>query len=319
LSYPSRPTHQQLNNYINSSDIIKSWLKSNSSKPRIRSFNLSIKPTNIPNNGLPHFQSLTDLASWLDLSLTQLNWLADFKRVDAHQPERYKHYYYHSLKKRRGGIRIIESPKTILKETQQHIHSNLLAKVSPHHCAHGFRKNHSCLSHAKNHTNQQYLFTFDLDNYFHSIDWFCVYKIFNKLGYDKEIAQYLSNLCTHKFMGDKSLLIELDNEQRKKIKQRHLAQGAPTSPTLSNLVMYQLDKRLDGLAKSLELNYSRYADDLAFSGNSHRDWRFLEPLVASICLEEGFKLNYRKSRTIRSHQRQKITGVIVNQGTNIDR
>jgi len=97
-------------------------------------------------------------------------------------------------------------------------------------------------------------------------------------------------------ISDKSLLTDLDNEQRKKIKQRHLAQGAPTSPTLSNLVMYKLDKRLDRLANSLELNYSRYADDLAFSGNEHRDWRFFEPLIASICLEERFKLNHRDRR-----------------------
>ena len=83
--------------------------------------------------------------------------------------------------------------------------------------------------------------------------------------------------------------------------------------------MRHLDKRLQGLAKSLKLRYSRYADDLAFSGNTHRDWRFLEPLIGSICLQEGFELNYRKSRIIRSHQRQKITGVIVNQRANIDR
>jgi len=319
LSYPSKPTGQQLNDYVSNSSVIEHWLKNNTNRPKIKAFNLDTIPVAAPNHDLPCFGSINDLARWLDVSLTQLDWLADLKRVDINQAEKYKHYHYHSLTKRRGGIRIIESPKTILKEVQRHIHINLLSKVSPHHSAHGFRKNHSCLSHAKNHTHQQYLFTFDLDNYFHSIDWFCVYKVFTKLGYNNEIANYLSALCTHKFIGDKSLLIALNSEQRKKIKQRHLAQGAPTSPALSNLVMTKLDKRLDGLAKSLQLNYSRYADDLAFSGNKHRDWRFLEPLIASICLEEGFKLNHRKSKTIHCHQRQKITGIIVNQGTNIDR
>jgi len=83
--------------------------------------------------------------------------------------------------------------------------------------------------------------------------------------------------------------------------------------------MHELDKRLDSLSKSLKLQYSRYADDLAFSGNSHRDWRFLEPLIGSICIEQGFELNYRKSKILHAHQRQKITGVVVNQGANIDR
>ena len=320
LSYPVKPSYQRLNDYINNSAIVDNWFQGRATKPSIKSFNLDVfKSTSNVDANIPQFDSLSNLAYWLGLSLTQLKWLADLKRIDNYESEKYKHYHYSLVDKRRGGVRIIESPKTLLKRAQTQIHSRLLTKVSVHSAAHGFRQNHSCLSHAKNHTNRQYLFTFDLANYFHSIDWYCIYKAFRDLGYSNEIAKYLSGLCTHRFVGHKSLLIELDDNQCKKIRKRHLAQGAPTSPALSNLVMYKLDERLDGLAKSLKLKYSRYADDLAFSGNEHRDWRFLEPLIGSICLEEGFELNYRKSRTIRSHQRQKITGVIVNQGTNIDR
>ena len=58
---------------------------------------------------------------------------------------------------------------------------------------------------------------------------------------------------------------------------------------------------------------------LAFSGDVHRNWKFLESLVGAICLEEGFTLNHRKSRCLRPHQRQILTGVVVNEKTNIDR
>jgi len=320
LSYPAKPSHQQLNDYINNSTIVKNWFQGNLAKPSIKSFNLDVfESVQVIDSNFPQFDSLLELAYWLGLSLTQLEWLADLKRFGNYEPKQYKHYHYSLVNKRRGGVRIIESPKTLLKRSQKQIHSRLLTKASVHRAAHGFRHTRSCFTNAENHTNKQYLFTFDLANYFHSIGWYRIYKVFRGLGYTHEIAKYLSGLCTHRFTGHKSLLMELDDCQRKMIRKRHLAQGAPTSPALSNLVMYKLDKRLDGLAESLELTYSRYADDLAFSGNKHRDWRFLEPLVGSICLEEGFELNYRKSRIVGSHQRQKITGIIVNQGVNIDR
>ena len=320
LSYSTKPSYKELKDYINRSSIVNSWFKRRLIKPSIQSFNLDVfvLTTNVGND-FPQFSSLSSLAYWLGISITQLEWLADLKKTNSDEPERYNHYHYSFIDKRRGGVRIIESPKKLLKQVQRQIYSKLLTKTLVHNAAHGFRQNRSCLSHARNHTNKEYLFIFDLADYFHSIDWYCVYKVFRGIGYNNEISKYLSGLCTHRIVGCKSLLTQLDINQRKKVRERHLAQGAPTSPVLSNLVMYQLDKRLDGLAKSLELNYSRYADDIVFSGNKHRNWDFLEPLIGSICLQEGFELNYRKSRTVRSYQRQKVTGVIVNQGTNIDR
>jgi len=325
LSYSTKPSYTQLNNYIKNSTIIENWFKRSAVKPSISSFNLNSfgsvfneSAVNADSNFLK-INSFTELADWLNLSITQLDWLADIKRVDEYEAQKYRHYHYSLLKKRRGGVRVIESPKRRLKQVQRKIHSHILAKTSPHNAAHGFRQNRSCLSHAENHTGKRYIFSFDLANCFHSIDWYHVYKSFRNIGFSQEVAKTLSSLCTHRFNGSKSILKELDKTQQKLINKRHLAQGAPTSPALSNLVMHELDKRLDSLAKSLKLQYSRYADDLAFSGNSHRDWRFLEPLIGSICIEQGFELNYRKSKILHAHQRQKITGVVVNQGANIDR
>ena len=94
---------------------------------------------------------------------------------------------------------------------------------------------------------------------------------------------------------------------------------APTSPALTNIVLFRLDQRLTGLASRLDLDYSRYADEIAMSGNVHRDYRFLQPLIGKICLDEGVTLNYRKTRIKRSHQKQRLTGIVVNNKPNIDR
>ncbi|GAA6137094.1 hypothetical protein NBRC116583_08410 [Arenicella sp. 4NH20-0111] len=320
LSFQDRPPYPLLLRYVRESVIIQKWFSDNVIVPSVKSFNLgTLETSSTVNPDFPELDSLIDLAYWLGISYTQLEWLADVKRNDIHQADRHKHYHYSVVEKRRGGMRLIESPKALLKRIQRQLYSGLLIKVPVHSAAHGFRANRGCLTHAQNHNNKEYLFTFDLVNCFQSIDYYPVYRIFRGLDYSKEVARYLSCLCTNRYNGPRSLFAMLDQGQRNRVKRRHLAQGAPTSPVLSNLVMRVLDKRLSGLAKSLDLHYSRYADDLAFSGDTHRDWRFLEPLVGSICLEEGFELNYRKSRTIRSHQRQKITGVVVNEGPNIDR
>jgi len=163
------------------------------------------------------------------------------------------------------------------------------------------------------------LLLFDIANCFHSIQWQSVYLSLNSLGYSPEVTKYLTGLCTHQLNKNDAVIGRLSKLQEKLVLQRHLPQGAPTSPTLSNLAMYRLDKRLTGLSRKIHMDYSRYADDLAFSCNKTCDWRSLEALVGSICLEEGLVLNYRKSRVIRSHQRQKLTGIVVNEFPNIDR
>ena len=83
--------------------------------------------------------------------------------------------------------------------------------------------------------------------------------------------------------------------------------------------MYRLDLRLAGLAQRLQLDYSRYADDIVMSGDTPRDWRFLEPVIGGICLDEGVSLNHRKTRIRKPYQKQRVTGIVVNTKVNVDR
>jgi retron-type reverse transcriptase len=100
----------------------------------------------------------------------------------------------------------------------------------------------------------------------------------------------------------------------------HLPQGAPTSPALANLAAFRLDRRLAGLAHVAGLRYSRYADDLTFSGGRlRRRWTDLETLVAAIARDEGFTLNLRKSTLRTAAARQQVCGIVVNKRPNVTR
>jgi len=101
----------------------------------------------------------------------------------------------------------------------------------------------------------------------------------------------------------------------------HLPQGAPTSPSLANLCSYRLDCRLSGLAQSAGAVYTRYADDLAFSGGERFDRsvaRFAAQ-VAAILIEEGFTVHHRKTHVMRQSVRQHLAGLVTNQRLNVRR
>jgi hypothetical protein len=101
----------------------------------------------------------------------------------------------------------------------------------------------------------------------------------------------------------------------------HLPQGAPTSPALANICAYRVDCRLGGLARAAGAEYTRYADDLAFSGDQHFERRVqrFSTHVAVILNEEGFDVNHRKTRIMRQGVRQRLAGLTANQRVNVIR
>jgi len=318
LAYSETPSKAQLCEFLLTSDRIRKWFAVPGNWPRIVRFDMAAQGSDNPLASDRLIDTEVELAQWLGLSLESLHWLADLKRYDSRASARLTHYHYSVIQKRDGTMRLIESPKSRLKKVQRKILNEILPSVRLHDGAHGFRKARSCRTHAALHTQKKYVFQFDIAHCFQSVRWLNVNRIFLELGYSSQVARCLTALCTHS-VCDRAALSKLDLNHVGRLRQRHLAQGAATSPALANAVMFRLDKRLRGLAESLELDYSRYADDLAFSGNQRRSWRFLEALIGSICLEEGFTLNYHKSRLRGSHQKQLITGIVVNDKINVDR
>lgn len=321
LAYPAKPRRQAIEFSLIENPTVRSWFRFSGIRPKVIGLSLNVSnPPSLFHADLPALPTLDDLAEWLEISFAELNWLADLWRHNENTPGHLRHYHYSLAPKRDGSFRLIESPKALLKKVQRQIAHNIIACMPVHTDVHGFVKGRNCQSHATRHTGQRYLIQFDLSNYFQSIRWSPVFRLFNALGYTASISRHLTGICSHRCytVGDKTFS-QLDSDLREKLNQRHLPQGAASSPSLSNAVLYSLDRRLSGLARSMKLNYSRYADDFVFSGNQRRDWQTFSALVGAICIEQGFVLNYRKTRLTQSNQRQKVTGIVVNEKLNIDR
>lgn len=283
-------------------------------------------PPRLAGCDVPLWPTCGDLAEWLGVSTAELDWLSDRWRVDARGADTPLHHYtYTGYDKRSGGCRLIEMPKGRLREAQRRILHGLLDRVPPHDAAHGFRKARGIVSFAAPHADRDVVVRFDLADFFVSVRAARVHALFDTLGYPVEVARTLTALCTNRVPSARLLAPDLrdrfDWAARQRYRYRHLPQGAPTSPALANLCAFRFDMRLAALARSLGATYTRYADDLAFSGGDvlARDAERLERRVAAIALDEGFALQLRKTRVMRRGTRQQLAGVVVNRHPNLAR
>src|SRR5262249_3413465 len=152
------------------------------------------------------------------------------------------------------------------------------------------------------HCGRSIVLRFDLRDFFPSVPSSRVHALFSTAGYPADVARLLTGLCTNVVPAD--VWRTPPGAQRppwaeqKRSRTPPRAQGAPTSPALANLCAYRLDRRLAGLAQRLGAAYTRYADDLAFSGDAEleRTARRFQVQVCRIALEEGFEVHTRKSR-----------------------
>ena len=269
---------------------------------------------------LPIFHNPEELADWLGLPLNRLAWLVHRFSGGRPDTEAAAHYHFRWVKKRLGGWRLIESPKSVLKAVQSKILRELLDKVPAHGTSHGFVKGKSILTNARPHVGQTILLKFDLANFYTTVTFARVVAIFRSLGYSREVAIWLGLLTTSAVPGNLRFQ-EQGPYAMVPYFRRHLPQGAPTSPALANLSAFGLDIRLSGFAKSFGANYTRYADDLTISGPSdlHYALATIITLVGKIVRQERFSLNNQKRRILRAHQRLTVTGVVVNERPNVVR
>ena len=282
---------------------------------------------------IAEIESVADLAERLELSDGHLAWLADTRGLERTvSEEKLRNYRYRTAPRRSGLPRVIEAPKARLKEIQRWVLHKILDHVPAHEAAHGFRRGRSAVSHAQLHTGQRVVLQLDLKDFFASIAARRVYGIFLTLGYPRPVAHVLAGLSTNTIpqavwrevpKTSESRLLQPQFWLGRQLATPHLPQGAPTSPALANLAAFRLDRRLSGLAAATGLRYSRYADDLTFSGRGRpRDGRGrdrFEELAASIARQEGFELNRSKSALQTAGARQSVCGVVVNVHTNVGR
>ena len=270
---------------------------------------------------LPAITTSEQLADRLGVSVNRLEWWADAKGLNRKSPSiRLQHYRYRWLPKRTDRFRLVEAPKDDLRAIQRQLLREFLDRIPPHPAAHGFCRGRSIVTYAAPHVGKPFVVRFDLADFFPSVSAGRVHRIFRMAGYPLGVTRLLTGVCTTQTPED-VLATCPDREhrfEREPYLRRHLAQGAPTSPALANLAAYRLDARLTGLAEKLDAVYTRYADDLAFSGGDRlrRFAKRLQTLVAVIAAEEGFDVNFKKCRFMPASVRQELAGVLVNAKTN---
>ncbi|MEM9253096.1 MAG: reverse transcriptase family protein [Planctomycetota bacterium] len=222
-----------------------------------------------------------ELARRLDVPLEKLERL---------QPN----YHAFTITKRRGGLRQLHAPSPELKTMQRRILRRLLGKLRVHPCAVGFEPGLSIAHNASFHVGQAVVIKLDLEDFFPSTTAERVEHYFRRIGWDAQAAALLTRLTTH---------------------DGGLPQGAPTSPRLSNLVNHVFDAQVLRYVERHRGTYTRYADDITIS--YPEDWpkyvRGTIQAVRRIAKRHGYRVHGKgKLRVLRRHQRQSVTGLVVN-------
>ncbi|WP_373089605.1 reverse transcriptase domain-containing protein [Sneathiella sp.] len=172
-------------------------------------------------------------------------------------------------------FRTIDIPFSELKGVQRVIHKKILSEYFIHDCVHSYVGGRSILTATQQLCGGRAILKMDIKDFFPSITEKRVIGLFKSFGFNDSVAYILSRLC---------------------IKGDCLAQGAPTSPTISNLIMRKFDKQLALLSSSWELGYLRYSDDVFL----HKEKNFNHPKLANYVIQiieqNGFEVNLGKTK-----------------------
>lgn len=238
-------------------------------------------------------------------------------------------YHTFQIPKKSGGARTITAPNRIVKHIQTLLNVALQCHFTPYSAATGFVPGRSIVTNAKRHINKKYVYNIDLEDFFPSIYYSRVQAVLAKVPFTQtkagdvvmygpeervttgtihpQIAHYIANICCH---------------------EGKLPQGAPTSPTLSNMMCKILDYRLYKYAEENKMTFTRYADDITFSSDLPVFDEECRAAIATIIEKQGFKLNRAKERLQISgkhidgelyRNRQEVTGITVNKRTNVSK
>lgn len=267
--------------------------------------------TRLTAHGLPAFSHVGELADAMGISTSELRFLCYQKEVST-----VSHYQHFALSKKTGGTRLISAPMPRMKRAQYWLLDNVLNQLPIHDAAHGFIQGRSIVTNAKPHTNKQVVINLDLKDFFPSITYPRVKGIFKQSGYSEALATTFALIATK----PDTQAVEMDGQTYHIANgKRELPQGSPCSPAITNVLCRRLDARLQGMAHKLGFTYTRYADDLTFSSDETDKIQSVLWRCQRIVTDEGFTLHPDKTRVMRKHQKQEVTGIVVNDGLSVDR
>jgi len=275
--------------------------------------NKEVNSSRLNQHNLLPYSNASEIASAMNISINALRFLAFTRKTSTTS-----HYVRFKIPKKTGGERIISAPMPRLKAAQNWILHNILEKVTLHDAAHGFCQKHSIVTNAKPHIGAEVIVNIDLKDFFPSISYKRIKGLFLSLGYSEAAATIFGLICTEPIVEQ----VILDGKTYYvATSERHLPQGAPTSPALTNILCRRLDKRLSKMASNLGFTYTRYADDLTFSAKSEASRNVCNILAKtdSIVKHEGLTINSEKTRVLRKGRQQEVTGIVVNKQLSISK
>lgn len=231
---------------------------------------------------LPNFSNLAELSYILHVATSRLNQYVRFN---------HRYYYKYDILKPNGKPRHIQQPNKALKGIQAWILRNILDKLNPSPYSTAYIIKKSIKDNVLIHKDNRYFICLDLEDFFPSISFRRIKKIFMLIGYSTNASYILANLCTCN---------------------GSLPQGAVTSPSLSNLIAAKLDRRIAGYTSRRNISYSRYSDDITISSNNPIVLNLSLDRIKKIIKSEHFILNQDKIRIAGPKSRCIVTGLIKN-------
>lgn len=234
---------------------------------------------------------------------------AELRKIWYYRRRMYQHF---SIAKGPAKVRMISAPDERLKSLQRKLADKLSELYRPRNPVHGFVADRSVKTNAIAHLHRRFIVNVDLRDFFPTISQKRVEGMLSSLGIDARVVEIIAQICCNDGC---------------------LPQGAPSSPVLSNMICFRLDKKLMGIAKEARCIYTRYADDITFS--SHQPLtalyetmlppagRFLPDLLApklrDVFQQNGFVIHPDKAHYADRHSRRIVTGIKVNELLNVDR
>ena len=205
-------------------------------------------------------------------------------------------YKIYKIKKHNGKLRTIYEPTPLLKHIQKQILKNILNNKEISKYAKAYHKGLSLKDNAIPHTNKDLILKLDIKDFFESISFLDIYNTCFSIAYfPKSIGMILTYLCTY---------------------DEHLTQGSPTSAYISNLVLKDFDEEIGLWCSNLNITYTRYSDDMTFSG----DFEPKEVItkVRKELYKLGLELNNEKIHVISKERSQRVTGITVNEKVQVN-
>jgi RNA-directed DNA polymerase len=302
--HPPLDRPRELAGFVRSTE---AWAKRWSTRPAPKVVAWTPQPTAMGRTPWPvtELPDLAALARLLDLDQGELAWFADLRAWTRRAPEPLRHYRWRELPKRGGGTRLVAAPKPRLKEIQRRLLRHVLAPIPTHAAAHGAVPARSVRTAVAPHTGSPTVLRMDLTAFYASIPAPRVWGLLRLAGYPEQVAHVLTGLVT--------TVVPVTISSDPHLRIPHLPQGAPSSPQLANVVTFSLDRRLTRLAERYGLAYTRYVDDLTFSGaRLRRERSRFVALVEQAVRYEGFAVNDRKTVVLGGAGRQRVLGAVVN-------